>query len=622
MIGDRSVWEQMISECEDLYPIQQLPEGTSQKLQKFPKPARANYEELEEAVGDWKPSSFRDQLSKVKIALNNIIPLCKPSSVLREQSHESMFTISAVTPLLIAFLEEDVHLIRRGTVCEIVGSKKRLHTADPSAQTARRFSDLSMMFSYGKLPDQNLLIVETKPPHRVKNGERPDFIKLANAMKDAIDNMVRCGMDDEEIPVVGILIVGFICIVLIMDFRYQGMYRLIPISTFYIPRVHTDFSVLDDAFETMLTVQKLVETNANTLFQFVCPLIKADVFVQKRKDSPSIYAAGGTLIKRARRDTEEKGKKFILSPERSGTSNAIVGTIKRMSCRQAPDEIFSSKFYPSSQHIASASYDRQILLWDTYGDCQNYVVLRGHTNIILDVHWSQKVDKAVCIYDPSTGERVRQWKGHTLVVNSCHVARRGPEHVVSGSDDGCIKLWDSRSKDAVQTYEDKYQVTSVCFSDAGNMIYSGGLDNEIKVWDMRKKEVAYTLKGHMDTVAGLALSPDGASLLSNSMDNTVRIWNVKPFAPADRRMKVLQGAPHGYEKNLITPCWFTDGSQVACGSADRTVVIWEASSGKILYKLPGHKGCVNDVDWYPKEPIIIGCSTDMTILLGEVKDTQ
>lgn len=95
--------------------------------------------------------------------------------------------------------------------------------------------------------------------------------------------------------------------------------------------------------------------------------------------------------------------------------------------------------------------------------------------------FSCSADKTVAIWDATTGERVRRWKGHTLVVNSCQVARRGPETVVSGSDDGCIKLWDSRSKDAVQNFQDKYQVTSVCFSDAGDMVYTGGLDNEIKV---------------------------------------------------------------------------------------------------------------------------------------------
>jgi Prp8 binding protein len=38
--------------------------------------------------------------------------------------------------------------------------------------------------------------------------------------------------------------------------------------------------------------------------------------------------------------------------------------------------------------------------------------------------------------------------------------------------------------------------------------------------------------------------------------------------------------------------------------------------------LPGHKGCVNDVDWHPKEPIIVSGSTDRSLYLGEVKPSQ
>ncbi len=40
----------------------------------------------------------------------------------------------------------------------------------------------------------------------------------------------------------------------------------------------------------------------------------------------------------------------------------------------------------------------------------------------------------------------------------------------------------------------------------------------------------------------------------------VRIWDVRPFAPADRQLKVLVGNQHGFEKvslfitNLSTKC--------------------------------------------------------------------
>ncbi|KAL9548054.1 hypothetical protein MBANPS3_005867 [Mucor bainieri] len=358
---------------------------------------------------------------------------------------------------------------------------------------------------------------------------------------------------------------------------------------------------------------------------------------EKRKDTSN--GDSGALIKRAKQDEEDSNKSLInLSNQRAGTKNAIVGTIKRTSGLEAPvmqlighdGEIYSCKFDHSGEYIASAGFDRQILLWNTYGEVKNYGVLKGHTNAVMEIHWSRdsnqifscSADKTVGIFDVKAGTRTRRWRGHTGIVNSCQVARRGAELVVSGSDDCTVKIWDSRTKEAVNTFENDYQVTSVCFSDAGDMIYSAGLDNDIKVWDVRKNQLAYTMKGHMDTVSGMALSPDGNNLLTNSMDNTVRIWDIKPFAAADRCLKIFEGAPHGFEKNLIKPCWATDGSQIACGSADRSVVIWDVDTRKILYKLPGHKGCVNDVDWHPKEPIIMSASTDKTLFLGEVKPTK
>jgi Prp8 binding protein len=139
----------------------------------------------------------------------------------------------------------------------------------------------------------------------------------------------------------------------------------------------------------------------------------------------------------------------------------------------------------------------------------------------------------------------------------------------------------------------------VALSEAGNEFYSGGIDNDIKVWDLRKKAVAYSLVGHTDTITSLSVSPDSQSLLSNSMDSTVRTWDIRPFAPPDRQIRTFNGAPHGMDKNLIRASWDPKGEKIAAGSADRSVVIWDNASGKLLYKLPGHKGTVNDVRFSP-----------------------
>ncbi len=127
-----------------------------------------------------------------------------------------------------------------------------------------------------------------------------------------------------------------------------------------------------------------------------------------------------------------------------------------------------------------------------------------------------------------------------------------------------------------------------------------------------------TQQGHSDTVTGIALSPDGNHLLSNAMDNTLRMWDVRPYAPRNRCVKVFTGAVHNFERNLLRCAWSSDGGRITAGSADWNVHVWEVGSRQLLYKLPGHKGSVNECVFHPKEPIIASASSDQRLYLGEL----
>lgn len=316
--------------------------------------------------------------------------------------------------------------------------------------------------------------------------------------------------------------------------------------------------------------------------------------------------------------------------------NALVQSgIVRLSNLAAPimlltgheGEIFTTKFSPDGKMLASAGFDRLIFFWNVYGECENFAVLKGHTGAIMELQFSAdgstlvtaSTDKTLALWDVDAGTRIKKLKSHNSFVNSCAIARRGPQLICSGSDDGTIKLWDSRKKGVLQTFQNTYQVTAVTFSDTAEQVISGGIDNDIKIWDLRKNDVLYRMRGHSDTVTGLQLSPDGSYLLSNAMDNTVRIWDVRPFAPQERCVKIMQGNQHTFEKNLLRCAWAADGSKIAAGSGDRFVYIWDTTSRRILYKLPGHAGSVNEVDFHPEEPIVASCSSDKKIFLGEIE---
>lgn len=61
----------------------------------------------------------------------------------------------------------------------------------------------------------------------------------------------------------------------------------------------------------------------------------------------------------------------------------------------------------------------------------------------------------------------------------------------------------------------------------------------------------------------------------------------------------FDGAPTGHERNLLKASWDSKGEKIAAGSGDQSVAIWEARTGKLLNKLPGHRGAVNDVRFHP-----------------------
>lgn len=307
--------------------------------------------------------------------------------------------------------------------------------------------------------------------------------------------------------------------------------------------------------------------------------------------------------------------------------------IRRTSSLRAPTHlleghsaaVYSLRFAPSAHVLASGAHDRLALLWSLSGNCASYLQLE-HPSPVLEVHWSHdssslltcSPDKAVRLWDAEEGELMQDMRGHRGIVNTCCISQSSPHLALSGSDDRTCRVWDTRSGESVQLLQERYQVLASCFSEDNTLVFAAGIEECVRAWDLRKANQSMVLRGHADTITGMQLSPDGGHLLTNSADNTLAMWDVKPLALESRHEQVFVGHAHNFERNLLRCAWSADGSRVTAGSSDRMVYVWDAESGKLQYKLPGHAGAVNECAFHPREPIIASASSDTTIFIGEL----
>ena len=224
------------------------------------------------------------------------------------------------------------------------------------------------------------------------------------------------------------------------------------------------------------------------------------------------------------------------------------------------------------------------------------------------------------MFDVVVGTQVKSYVGAR---GKCanDVACGAGDVIASASDDGRVMVWDLRvAKKASRAFACDVPTTAVAMSTCGSRVFSGGVDDVVRMWDARMDDKAVlTMRGHSDTITGLALSPCGSYVLSNAMDNTLKMWDTRAYVEGKRETKSFVGHAHNYEKGLLRCAFNSDGTRVAAGSADMCVYVWDIDKGKLAYKLPGHKGAVNDVAFHPVEnPILASAGTDGVIFLGEL----
>jgi len=165
------------------------------------------------------------------------------------------------------------------------------------------------------------------------------------------------------------------------------------------------------------------------------------------------------------------------------------------------DVLYSAVISPDGKTVATAGYDRTIILWDR-----------------------------------ATGEILRKLEGHNGAVFDLDFSPDG-QLLVSASADATVKVWhvatgkrfDTRSEPLKEQY-------TIAISPDGRLLVAGGEDSRIRVWKLVSTDkpkinpLLFTRFAHEGALHLLRFSEDGKLLITAGADGEVKLWETDSFS--------------------------------------------------------------------------------------------
>ncbi|KAF9899339.1 hypothetical protein EC991_009083, partial [Linnemannia zychae] len=274
-------------------------------------------------------------------------------------------------------------------------------------------------------------------------------------------------------------------------------------------------------------------------------------------------------------------------------------------------------FSPNGTQIASSSFDKTVRVWSITGNCQRTYV--GHLEGVTSI-----------AYSPND------------------------EHIVSCSEDSAIRMWNSRSGSTGPIFRGHTDhVVSIAYSPDGKHFVTCGRDKKLRRWDCPAATKGAVIFGHTNTASSGMFSYSTVKRHEGDSDKTLQPTQTQPcwakttvhvsfdkrtssivvslsgslVASASRESVYLKDKdPHaptdqltltGHSKNVTCIAFSPDGKHIASGSEDKTIRIFNVSSGKLACQLMGHKSAVSSVEFSSTGDRIVSCSRGGNVRLWD-----
>jgi WD40 repeat protein len=285
---------------------------------------------------------------------------------------------------------------------------------------------------------------------------------------------------------------------------------------------------------------------------------------------------------------------------------------------------------PDNQYLISGSTDGIIRIWDMTAETKDtidkpkYKILTskdtydGHVNSVISISitpdgrhlLSGSTDGSIKVWDWRNERLDATLEGHLGPVTSIATFADN-RYFISASSDHTLKIWDLTNRTNGNTGVREDRVGAVVINSNGESVIGAEDNGKLKLWNLETRTFEkYLLKAHNDRVVAMSTTDDGCLMVSGGIDGTLNVWNLM-------NENVIYKTD-GYKYELRTVAITSDGLRVVFALKNGTLKVWNLADGRIEHTLRGHKGPVNGVVISRNGQRVVSSSTDNTLKVWDL----